>query len=44
MRALRRLAQLLTRIRPFGPPAVIDGSRLEINRRVHKLIYGTEQQ
>lgn len=43
MNTLTRLFELVSRINPFSIDTVVLGQRVEINRRIHRLMYGTER-
>lgn len=43
MTIVNRFIEFVARINPFGIEPVIGGHKVEINRRVHLLLYGRER-
>lgn len=43
MKILTRFVEFVIRIDLFGIDPVIGGHKVEINRRIHRLMYGTDR-
>ena len=43
MNIFTRFIEFVTRINPLGIDPVIGGHKVEINRRIHRLMYGTDR-
>lgn len=43
MNIFTRFIEFVTRINPFSIEPVVQGHKVEINRRVHRLMYGRDR-
>lgn len=43
MKMFTAFIEFVTRFSPFTIPSVIGGHRVEINRRIHIIMYGTDR-